>query len=96
VNIEEKDPRFRNQKFREKVREKLGMLGLESTFANFKKFDRVWNPSGWLFLDWMDEAGPVTIVQCVDEDGLRVGKKMGLLDFDKDFDPKSMVVLGEW
>ena len=94
--VTEKDPRFRSQKFRDGVRGKLEQMGLDPTFKNFKKYDAQWSPKGFPLIDWMSEEQGPTIVQCVDEDGLPVGQRFGLLNPLVDFDPETMRIITQW
>lgn len=93
--VEQIDPRFQSPKFRETVKRRLEALGLPTTFQEFKKYDAVWNPSGSPLIDW--EAGPaeLVVVRLLDGNGFRIGR-IGLLNFDRDFDPECMEIVEVW
>ena len=94
-NIETSDPRFRSDTFRNAVKSKLEAMGMEPTFSEFKKYDKVWNPDGFLHIDWLSTITEVAIVLLVDEDGIGIGK-IGLTDFDNQFDPATMKLVEVW
>lgn len=86
--LSKRDPRFRSEAFRLRVREKLMALGETPSLAAFRRWDKV--------LDWMDNSGGVTIVRGLDGNGVPVGERFGLLDPERDFDEETMVKVDQW